>query len=104
MTNNTTTQIKNFDIENGLGKISFSPELISNIIKKVLHSFKDYEYVSHTIETVHSNYYEVSIHLKTPNPNLNFKEIDRLQKEMLLVMKQSLSLTCVVVLNIDNGK
>ncbi|XQP55397.1 MAG: hypothetical protein ACOQNV_01390 [Mycoplasmoidaceae bacterium] len=101
---NNTTQIKNFDIENGLGKISFSPELITNIIKKVLSSFNGYEYVSHTIETVHSNYYEVSIHIKAPNGRLNFKELDRLQKEMLIVMKQSLSLTCVVVINVDNGK
>lgn len=102
--NNTTQQVKNFDIENGLGKISFSPELITSIIKKVLVSFKGYEYVSHTIETVYNNYYEISIRVKIPTKELNHKEIDRLQKELLLVMKQSLSLTCLVVLNIDNGK
>ncbi|MCQ3915250.1 MAG: hypothetical protein MJ195_00385 [Mycoplasmoidaceae bacterium] len=102
--NNNTTQIKNFDIENGLGKISFSPDLITSIIKKVLNSFKGYEYVAHTIETVHNNYYEISIRIKAPSGPLNFKELDRLQKEMLIVMKQSLSLTCVVVINIDHGK
>lgn len=99
-----TTQIKNFDLENGLGKISFSPELITSIIKKVLSSYQGYEYLAHTIETVDSNYYEVSICIKTPSKDLNYKEIDKLQKELLLVMKQSLSLTCVVIINISNGK
>ncbi|MCQ3914742.1 MAG: hypothetical protein MJ201_03050 [Mycoplasmoidaceae bacterium] len=98
-----TTQIENFDRVNGLGKISISPELISQIIKKVLSSYQGYEYVAHTIKSIENNYYEVSVRVKVPKP-LHFKEIDRLQKELLIVMKQSLSLTCVVVLNIENGK
>lgn len=101
---NKTAQIKNFDRVNGLGRISFSPELITSIIKKVLSSFNGYTYVSHSIETIENNYFEVSVKVKAPSKDLNFKEIDRLQKELLIVMKQSLSLTCVVVLNIDNGK
>lgn len=98
------TQTKSFDIINGLGTISFSPELISSIIKKVLSSYPKYEYLSHTIVPVEHDYYEVSVCVKVPTKQLNFKEIDRLQKELLIVMKQSLSLTCVVVLNIENGK
>lgn len=101
---NNSTQIKNFDLENGLGKISFSPELITNIIKTVLVSHKGYEYVAHTINLINSDYYEVSIKIKTPTKKLNFKEIDKLEKELLLVMKQSLSLTCTVILNIENDK
>lgn len=101
---NKTTQIKNFDRINGLGRISFSPELITSIIQKVLSSFTGYKYVSHTIEPIENNYYEVSVKVETPSKDLNFKEIDRLQKELLIVMKQSLSLTCVVVLNVEHGK
>lgn len=99
-----TTQVKNFEMINGLGTISFTPELITNIIKKVLSSYVGYEYVSHTIETIQHDYYEVSIHIKALAYEMNYKEIDRMQKELLLVMKQSLNLTCVVILNIDNGK
>lgn len=98
------TQEKSFNIVNGLGTISFSGELITAIIKKVLSSYKGYEYLDHTIEPIHNDYYEVSVHIKTPTKDVNFKEIDKLQKELLIVIKQSLSLTCVVILNIDNGK
>ena len=98
-----TTQSKNFDLENGLGKISFSTELITSIIKKVLSSYHGYEYLSHTIEPIQDNYYEVSIKLKTPS-DLSMKEIDRLHKDLLLVMKQSLGLTCVVAINLEYGK
>lgn len=101
MTSNT--QNKNFELVNGLGKISFSPELITSIIKKVLSSYQGYEYLSHTIEAVQKDYYEVSIKIKVPG-EFNFKELDRIHKELLLVMNQSLSLTCVVALNIENGK
>lgn len=94
-------QVKSFDRVNGLGTISFSPELITNIIKKVLSSYRRYEYLSHTIQSVQHDYYEVTIKIKVPK-EMNFKEIDRLHKELLLVMKQSLSLTCVVALNIEN--
>ena len=99
---NKTTQIENFDMVNGLGTISFSPELISSIIKKVLSSYHGYEYVSHDIGKVDDGYYEVSICVKAPKGPINFKETDRLQKELLLVIKQSLSLTCVVILNINH--
>lgn len=95
---------KNFEMINGLGTISFSPELITSIIQKVLSSYQGYEYKTHTIIPVHNDYYEVSIHIKSPTKDVDFKTIDRLQKELLLVMKQSLNLTCVVILNIDNGK
>ena len=98
-----TTQTKKFELVNGLGSISFTPELITSMIKKVLSSYHGYEYLDHTIEPVQSNYYEVSIKIRALANELNFKEIDRMQKELLLVMKQSLSLTCVVVLNIDHG-
>lgn len=101
---NNLTQAQNFDLVNGLGTISFTPKLITSIIKKVLSSYHGYEYVSHTIEPVQNNYFEVSIRIKALAYDMNFKEIDRLQKELLIVMKQSLSLTCVVILNIDNGK
>ena len=97
------TASKNFEMVNGLGTISFSSDLITSIIKKVLSSYQKYEYLSHTIEPVQNNYYEVSIKIKVPK-EMNFKEIDRLHKELLLVMKQSLSLTCVVALNIENDK
>ncbi|XQP55664.1 MAG: hypothetical protein ACOQNY_02550 [Mycoplasmoidaceae bacterium] len=97
-----TTQIKNFDRVNGLGTISFSPELVTSIIKKVLSNYPNYVYLSHTIEPLQDNYHEFSVRIKTPSKVINFKEIDRLQKELLLVIKQSLSLTCVVIVNIDN--
>ena len=97
-----TTQIENFDMVNGLGTISFSPKLIINIIKKVMAAYPKFEYVSHTIEKIDNNYYEVSIHIKHNDEELNCKTVDKLHKDLLLVMKQSLSLTCVVVLNIDN--
>lgn len=97
-----TTAIESFNMVNGLGTISFSPELISSIIKKVLSSYHGYEYISHSIGEVNEDYYEVSITVKAPFGPLNFKEIDRLQKELLLVIKQSLSLTCVVILNIKH--
>lgn len=99
-----TTQAKNFNMINGLGTISFSSELITSIIKKVLSSYQGYEYVSHTINAIHNDYYEVSVSIKAPKGDLDFKTIDRVQKELLLVVKQSLNLTCVVVLNIDNGQ
>lgn len=99
-----TTQTKNFNMINGLGTISFSSELIANIIKKVLSSFPKYEYVSYSIEPFQDNYYEVSIQVKKLDAEINFKEIDRLQKELLIVLKQSLNLTCIVALNISNGK
>lgn len=98
-----TTQAKKFELVNGLGTISFTPELISSMIKKVLSSYLGYEYVDHTIEPIQNNYYEVSVKIKALTYELNYKEIDRMQKELLLVMKQSLSLTCVVVLNIKHG-
>lgn len=99
----TTTQAKNFELVNGLGTISFTPELITSMIKKVLSSYLGYEYLDHTIGLIQNNYYEVSIKIKALQYELNFKEIDRMQKELLIVMKQSLSLTCVVVLNIEHG-
>ncbi len=97
-----TTQIENFNLVNGLGTISFSPELITNIIKKVLAAYQGYEYVAHTIERVDTNYYEVSVRIVSKNNQPNFKTIDKLHKDLLLVMKQSLSLTCVVALSIEN--
>ena len=100
---NDSTQVKNFERVNGLGKISISPELITSIIQKVLSSYKGYEYISHNIDIVSNNYYEVSIMIKICG-SINHKEIDKLHKELLLVMKQSLSLTCVVILNIQDGK
>ncbi|MCQ2956696.1 MAG: hypothetical protein MJ233_02360 [Mycoplasmoidaceae bacterium] len=97
-----TTQIENFDMVNGLGTISFSPELITNIIKKVLSAYPRYEYVAHTIEKIDNNYYEISVRITSKNKEHNFKVIDKMHKDLLLVMKQSLSLTCVVVLNLEN--
>lgn len=99
---NKTTQIENFDMVNGLGTISFSPELITSIIKKILSSYHGYEYISHNIGNVDKDYYEVSICVDAPKGPLNFKEIDRMQKELMIVIKQSLSLTCVVILNINH--
>lgn len=99
-----TTKARDFEMTNGLGTISFSPELITSIIQKVLSSYKGYEYKTHTIIPIRNDYYEVSIHIKSANKDVDFRTIDRLQKDLLLVMKQSLSLTCVVILNIDNGK
>jgi len=99
-----TTQVKNFDLVNGLGTISFSPELITTIIKKVFKAYKDFAYVSHTITPINQSYNEVSICVKVLHKDISYKALDRLQKELLLVLKQSLSLTCVVIININNGK
>lgn len=97
-----TAQLENFDRTNGLGTISFSPELVTAIIKKVLSAFPNYVYLGHSINLIQDNYHEFNVQIKTPKKELNFKEIDRLQRELVLVIKQSLNLTCVVVINIDN--
>ncbi|MCQ2748014.1 MAG: hypothetical protein MJ223_01980 [Mycoplasmoidaceae bacterium] len=96
-------QHKNFEIENGLGKITFSARLITDIIKSVLSSYPRYEYLSHSIIAIQDNYYEVSVKLKIIG-DLITKEIDSLHKDLLLVIKQSLSITSLVAINLDYGK
>lgn len=98
-----TTEIKNFDNITGIGTISFSSELITAIIKKVLKVYPRYTYKTHSISSISASYYEVSVTLSSLG-DMNIKEIDRLQKELLLVLKQSLSLTCTLFINIDNDK
>ena len=96
-----TVEIKNFETVTGLGTITFSPELITSIIKKVLKAYPRYAYKNHSISQIRASYYEVSIVLSCLG-EINFKEMDRLQKELLIVLKQSLSLTCTLFININN--
>lgn len=97
----TNNAIKNFEITNGLGKISFSGELITSIIKNVLFSYPDYEYISYEIDKVIHDYFSATINLKNKG-KINLREIDRIQKDLLIVFKQSLSLNCVVIINFKN--
>ena len=99
----TSAQSKNYEYVNGLGTITFSGDLIAQTIKQVLESYKKYKYESHSIATISDNYLEVTIVIKTPS-KFDLKVIDRLQKELLLALKDSLSLTCVLAINIDHGK
>lgn len=92
---------KDYEVINGLGTITFSGALMERTIKGVLEEYPHYKYVSHSINVIQSDYLEVSLILKTP-AKFDLKVIDRLQKDLLLVLKQSLSLTCVLAINIDH--
>jgi len=97
-----TTEIKHFDHVNGLGTISFSPELLSETIKTVLKDYPKYIYKTHSITSITSNYYEISVELALPSNDLNLKVVDKIQKELLLVLKQSLNLNCALFINIKH--
>lgn len=99
----TAAQSKNYEYVNGLGTITFSGDLIAQTIKQVLEAYPKYKYESHSIATIADNYLEVTLVIKTP-AKFSLKIIDRLQKDLLLVLKESLSLTCVLAININHGK
>ena len=97
-----TTEIKHYDHVNGLGTISFSSELITSIIKQVLKAYPKYIYKTHSITSISKRYLEVSVELKLVSSDLNMKEIDRVQKELVLALRQSLNLTCALFINIHH--
>lgn len=95
------TELKNFSCINGLGCINFSAKLIENIIKLVLNEHPFFLYKNYAITRLTSNYYEVSIELlQTTHNNFNNKEIGIIQSELLLVLRQSLKISCVLFVNI----
>ena len=100
--NTKTIEIQHFDHVSGLGNISFSPELIANMIKSVLKEYPKYIYKTHSIARLQANYYEVSVELSLPSKDLHQKEVDHIQKELLTMLRQSLRLTCALFINIKN--
>jgi len=100
MTN--SAEIKHYDHVNGLGTISLSAELLSEIIKTVLKDHPKYIYKTHSITSIANNYYEVSVEVALPSNDLVLKEVDKFQKELLLVLKQSLNLNCALFINIQH--
>lgn len=94
---------KNYQLVNGLGTITFSAALMEKTIKQALVEYPHYQYVSHSINSFDNDYLEISVTIKTPS-KFSLKVIDRLQKDLLIVLKQSLSLTCVLAINIDYEK
>jgi len=100
MTN--STEVKQYDHVNGLGTISLSAELITEIIKSVLKDHPKFIYKTHSITSIASNYYEVSVELALPSKDINYKEITIIQKELSLVLRQSLNMTCALFINIKH--
>ena len=92
--------VKQFEHINALGKISFSEELITNIIKVVLKDHSKYIYKSYSIKKMFDNYYEISIILSLPSKDINFKEIDAIKNDLLLVFRHSLRISSVIFINI----
>ena len=97
---NSNNEIKKFEHNNALGKISFSEELITNIIKTVLKDHAKYVYKSYFIKKMFNNYYEISIILSLPSGDINFKEIDAIKNDLLLIFRHSLRIPCVIFINI----
>lgn len=93
-------EVKKFEHINALGTISFGEELITNIIKIVLKDHSKCVYNSYSIKKMFDNYYEISIILSVPSHDINFKEIDAIKNDLLLIFRQSLRISCVVFINI----
>ncbi len=94
---------KDYCLVNGLGTITFSAGLIKQTIKQALVEYPNYTYLSHSLSLIDNDYLEVSLDIKTPS-KFDLSVIQRLQNDLLIVLKQSLSLTCVLAININYGK
>lgn len=94
---------KDYELTNGLGTITFSAALFEQTIRKVLDAYPSYKYEKHSINNIDNNYLEVSLTVKTPN-KFDLKVIDQIQRDLLTVLKQSLSLNCLLAINIDYAK
>lgn len=96
-------ETKDYVVTNGLGKIVISKNLFKAIVNKILVDYPEYSYQDHKIKNLQDEYLEVSLFLKTSG-KMEAKVIDHLQRELLLILKKSLSLNCILAININYGK
>jgi len=97
-------EAKDYVVSNGFGKIVFSKNLLKTIVNKILKvDYPEYWYQDHKINNLQDEYLEVSMLLKATG-KFDAKVVEHLQKDLLLILKKSLSLNCVLALNINYGK
>jgi len=96
-------ETKDYVVTNGVGKIIFSKGLLKTIVNNILVDYPEYSYQDHKIETLQDEYLEVSLFLKA-SKKIEAKVIDQLQKELLMILRKSLSLNCILAININYAK